>query len=463
MKNHRYFLHIIFSFVLLTITGQYLPAQTTGSEQNYARNSPGVVMVQAVFSATVYVNKVEINKRVFDRLVDSVKKLDTSGKILSPEQKLDIVVKALYRSPLRFFSASEEYFRQAHRVQSTGTGFLITDDGYIITNCHIVDKDSAFIRNKFILETFQEVTRANISSLQSSWAMTLSGQQREMLYNAYGLIYSQLSSMILFDLKKEIFVLYRNDMENGETSTASQPARVIVKGQPMPGKDVAVLKIDEVVNMPCLVFNNDSLARIGTPVLVLGFPEPVTSNTFLSSDAAIEPTLTAGIISAIKKSIGGWPVIQMDAAISHGSSGSPVCNDKGEVIALATFGSIDQGGSALASGFNFAIPVSVINEFIEAADVQPAIGKATHYFNEGISLFYQQFYRKALERFDRVKNMNENYPQLYFYMKQCKQKIDRGADRQLPSRSIVFWIMGLITVMTIVYLIYKIRKNKGIA
>ncbi len=459
-RNHHFF-SILFCVTLFTSTAK--GQAPDGSEYNYAKNSPGVVMVQAVYSAMVYVNKVEINKRVFDKLVDSVKSIDSTGKILTPAQKLDMVVKALHRSPLRYFSASNEYFRQAHRVQSTGTGFLITEDGYLVTNCHIIDKDSAFIRNKFILETFEEVTKTNISSLQSSWAMTLTDEQREMLYNAYGLIYSQLSSMILFDLKKELFVLFRQDKENGETLTARKPATVIVKGQPMPGKDVAILKLDEAINLPTLLFSNDSLARIGTPVLVLGYPEPVTSNTFLSSEAAIDPTLTAGIISAIKKSVGGWPVIQMDAAISHGSSGSPVCNDKGEVIALATFGSLDQRGSNLASGFNFAIPLSVVKEFIDAAGVQPSTGKATQYFNEGLSLFYRQFYRKALERFERVKKMNEFYPQLYFYMQQCRMKIDRGADKQLPSRTIVFWIMGLITIMTIIYLFYKIRKNNGIA
>ena len=79
-------------------------AQTITADHNYARNSPGIVMVQAVFSATVYVNRVEINERMFDKLVDSVKRLDTTGTLMSPGQKLDIVVQALYKSPFRFFS-----------------------------------------------------------------------------------------------------------------------------------------------------------------------------------------------------------------------------------------------------------------------------------------------------------------------------------------------------------------------
>ncbi len=434
--------------------------QSISAEHNYARNSPGIVMVQAVFSATVYVNKVDINHGTFDKLVDSVKKLDTTGTILSHGQKLDIVVKALYKKPLRFFSASDEYFRQAHRVQTMGTGFLITSDGYVVTNCHIIDRDSAFIRNKFILSTFQEVTESNINALQSSWEVTLTEQQRSLLYNAYGVIYSQVSSMILFDLKREFYVLYSADTTSGST-TVKKKATVIIKGRPMPGKDVAILKVEDVNSLPTLSLSNDPMVRIGTEVLVFGYPEPATANVFLATEASIDPSLTAGIISAIKKSIGGWPVIQMDAMISHGSSGSPVCNDKGEVIGLATFGSLDVGGGSLASGFNFAIPVSVVREFIDSAKLQPAMGKPSQYFNQGLQYFYQQFYRKAKEKFEETKKLNESYPQLSFYLRQCKDKIAGGADRHSPPRAYVFWLMIVIAVMTGGYLFYKMKQQRA--
>ncbi|MES1214976.1 MAG: serine protease [Bacteroidota bacterium] len=452
-------INTIFIFFLAFCTmKQPVFSQSISTEQNYAMNSPGIVMVQAVFSATVYVNKVEMNEKRFDRLVDSVKKLDTVGNILLPGQKLDIVVKALYNSPLRFFSVGNDYFRQVHRIESTGTGFLVSEDGYLVTNCHVIDRDSAYIRNKFILSTFQEVTEANINALQSSWAMTLSDEQRNLLYNAYAFIYSQVSSMILFDLNKDVYVLYRGDNEKGETIPIRKKAIVIRKGKAMPGKDVAILKINEVSNLPTLSFSKDSVVRIGTQVLVLGYPDPVTSNSFLAKEANIEPTLTTGIVSAIKKSIGGWPVIQMDALISHGSSGSPVCNNNGEVIGITTFGSLEQGTTNLVSGFNFAIPVTVVKEFIDSTK----LSEVTVHFNDGLSYYYQQQYVNALEKFDKVKELNGTYPQLVFYMNECQTKIDHSAEKHTAPRKYVLWIMAIIAVLTGGYLLLiKKRKSLG--
>lgn len=438
------------------------PGQAISAEQNYAANSPAVVMVQTVFSATVYVNKVEMIQQRFNRLVDSVKRLDTSGTMFTPEEKLDIVVKALYNNPFRFFSATTEYFRQKHRILSSGTGFFITGTGYLVTNAHIIDRDSAFIRRKFTLSTFQEVTEANIKALQSSWDMTLNDEQRNLLNNAYSTIYTQVSSMILFDLQREIFVQYRMDSEDDprDIITRRLPAKVIIKGKPMPGKDVALLKVDSVQQLPTIPLSRDGIARIGEQVLVYGYPEPVTANAFLARETNIEPTLTMGIVSAVKKSVGGWPVIQMDAVITHGSSGSPVCNNRGEVIGLATFGSLEQKTGGLAPGFNFAIPVSIIKDFLDSVDVDTRMSQSSLAFNKGLSYFYSGYYTKALKRFAGVKMVNNEFPMLNYYIETATNKISDGQDKDSARRRYVFRIMALALILGGLFVFYKWQYDK---
>jgi serine protease Do len=445
-------------FACLIITKAWAQGPVISAEQNYAASSPGVVMVQTVFSGIVYVNKVEMNERRFQLLVDSVKKLDTTGTMFTATEKLDIVVKALYNNPFRFFSGTREYFRQQHRIVSSGTGFFISGDGYIVTNAHIIDRDNSFIRRKFILSTYQEVTEANIRSLQSSWAMTLTDEQRNLLNDAYSLIYSQVSSMIIFDLKKEIYIQYRKSNEvPGPAGTARTPARVIIKGKPMPGKDIAILKIDSVKQLPTLAFSKDNIPRIGEQVLVYGYPEPVTSNPYLARETIIEPTLTAGVISAIKKSLHGWPVIQMDAVISHGSSGSPVCNNKGEVIGLATFGTLEQTTGALASGYNFAIPVSVVKEFLDSAGVEIKPSEAAIAYKDGLNFFYKEYYARALNKFKTVRKLNETYPQLQYYIDNSDKMINSGNDKESFYQKSVFRIIALCLIVGGILIFYRWR------
>lgn len=435
-------------------------AQFISAEQNYASNSPSVVMIQTVFSATVYVNKVAMNEKRFRQLVDSIKRLDTTGKLISAGEKLDIVVKALYNNPLRYLTGTQGYYRQQHRILSSGTGFFITGDGYLISNCHIIDRDSAFIRQKFIQSTYQEVTDANINSLQSSWEVTLNEEQKDLLSNAYGVIYSQLSSMILFDLKREIFILFKEDNGTEQSIQKRLPARVIIKGKAMPGKDVAILKVDNVKEMPTVSMSLNRFARIGEQVYVYGYPEPVTSNSFLAQETGIEPTLTAGVISAIKKSIGGWPVLQMDATIAHGSSGSPVCDKKGGVIGLATFGSLEHNTGVLAAGYNFAIPVSIIKEYLDSAGIKPEVSLSSLAYNEGLDLFHKEFYGKALKKFEIVERLNKNYPQLTYYMKTSLKQIESGGDRGSFTQKNIFRIIALVLIILGLLVFYRWQQKK---
>jgi tetratricopeptide (TPR) repeat protein len=69
----------------------------------------------------------------------------------------------------------------------------------------------------------------------------------------------------------------------------------------------------------------------------------------LSTPIGLEQTLSNGIVSSIRETELYGTVIQMTAPISHGSSGSPVLNRKGEVLGVSTFG-YEEGQS-----LNFAV------------------------------------------------------------------------------------------------------------
>ena len=425
--------------------------------QNYALNRPGVVMIRTEYTANVYVNSMTMDDRAFNSLLDSIQKLDHGGGV-SAEQKLDIVLREMNNRPGRFFRSTFEYIKQPEQITSTGTGFFITADGYVATNCHLIDREDAFIRRQFILAAFRQITEASITALESSWVTHFTEQQRTLLYNTYASVYSRLFTIVLNDLKKNIYVVYRSDASYNRSDTVKKVAEVVKKGQPMPGKDIAILKIEDGGHLPVLRLGGPAMPQVGEQLYVYGYPGPVTNNDFVSAASAIEPTLTTGIVSAIKRSVGNWPVIQMDANINHGSSGGPVCDEKGEVVGLTTFGSIENTGG-LAAGLNFAVPVAILDEYIDSAGIDPEPGDATLHFTSALSCYGQRRYSAALTEFLAVQKLNPHYPGIYAYIIDCQEMIRDGKGRPLgPVERVLFIGAGLLLLL---WLLARIVARRG--
>lgn len=88
--------------------------------------------------------------------------------------------------------------------------------------------------------------------------------------------------------------------------------------------DYVVFKVDTQRDMPFLTLG-DKLPLKGEDIVVLGNPR------------GLESTVSRGIVSSIRNHKGrDKAIIQVDAAISPGSSGSPVMNRQGEVVGIAT-------------------------------------------------------------------------------------------------------------------------------
>ena len=440
--------HPDFRFLFVLLLGPLLPAYgqqvTVSGVENYALNRPGIVMIRTEYSANVYVNSMKMDNKAFNALLDSIQKLDHGGGV-SAEQKLDIVLREMNQRPGRFFQTTFDYIKQVEQITATGTGFFITDNGYVATNCHLIERENAFIRRQFILSAFQQITDASISALENSWATHFTEQQRSLLYNTYASVYSRLFSMILYDLKKNIYVVYRSDSERGPGSE-KKPARIVVKGEPMPGKDIAILKIETGREMPVLTIADPRLPQVGEQLFVYGYPGPVTNNDFVAVESAIEPTLTTGIVSAIKNSVRGWPVIQMDANINHGSSGGPVCNEKGEVIGLTTFGSLENTGG-LAAGLNFAVPIAILNEYLDTAGITPRAGRSSLLFARAMAFYDGRHYQAALKNFEAVHQLNPSYPGLYTYIAECRDNIKKGKSKGSEPVERVLLIASLFLLL----------------
>jgi serine protease Do len=115
-------------------------------------------------------------------------------------------------------------------------------------------------------------------------------------------------------------------------------------------KDLALVKVQG-TDLPYLSIS-DTLPQTGADVIAIGSPG--------IGDVALTNTVTKGIVSAVRQGgIDTW--IQTDAAITHGNSGGPLLNSRGQVVGVNTLAA----KKSEYSGLNFAVSSEELSNLVE--------------------------------------------------------------------------------------------------
>ena len=113
-----------------------------------------------------------------------------------------------------------------------------------------------------------------------------------------------------------------------------------------------VLGYDENLDIAILATSQkNSIAVMTSPSVTTGEAVYV-----LGSSLGLTGTFSEGLVSSAERNIGNHTYVQISAPISHGNSGGPVVNARGEVIGVAYAGF--EGGQNL----NLAIPISMLDQ-----------------------------------------------------------------------------------------------------
>ena len=132
--------------------------------------------------------------------------------------------------------------------------------------------------------------------------------------------------------------------------TVSGEAKPVAKAKDV---DLALLKI-KASRLPTVRLGNSSRVAPGQAITVIGNPR------------RLQNTVSDGIISQIRQRPNGTIWHQISAPLSPSSSGSPVFNGHGHVIAVA-FGSYNESGN---QNLNFAVPSNYLANLVYASGYQ---------------------------------------------------------------------------------------------
>ena len=187
-------------------------------------------------------------------------------------------------------------FEPGQQEMSKGTGSIISSDGFILTNAHvIIDKNKGRPFNN--LRVFLKPDR-------------ISG-----------------------DLKKDTSLKYRAELVRFSENL-----------------DLALLRIrsPSISNLsPTLEFSDSDLVSIGDPVIAIGHPEQGGLWT-----------LTTGTISSHINNYGNIPgknVFQTETSLNRGNSGGPLINGHGHIVGVNSMISRKAKDGLAITGINFSI------------------------------------------------------------------------------------------------------------
>ncbi|MFK7875093.1 MAG: trypsin-like peptidase domain-containing protein [Paracoccaceae bacterium] len=122
--------------------------------------------------------------------------------------------------------------------------------------------------------------------------------------------------------------------------------------------DLAILKLEDAVDLPSLRLRNSDDVQVGELVLAIGNP------------FGVGQTVSSGIVSGLARSgaaggAGRGYFIQTDAPINPGNSGGALVDMAGNLIGVNTQIVTRSGGS---NGIGFAIPANLVAAFVDQAN-----------------------------------------------------------------------------------------------
>jgi len=148
----------------------------------------------------------------------------------------------------------------------------------------------------------------------------------------------------------------------------------------------------------------------------------------------LEGSVSNGIVSAVREVPNLGEIVQITAPISHGNSGSPLFNMKGQVIGVITM-KVTNG-----QNINLALGASRLNRlrpgtlmaFADLAKMSrtgpPAEMLAEWWYRNGLNSLWLGNYDSALGYFENAVNKNPNRAEAWIQVGYCKVKQGKNSD-----------------------------------
>ncbi|MCL2538824.1 MAG: trypsin-like peptidase domain-containing protein [Oscillospiraceae bacterium] len=372
-------------------------------------NKPGVVLMYTQYTANVSWKEIDMENSYYYDLDEAVRSYISAGYI-AESQYWEYMIYFMSAYMVEYAYYTGNVYSESMSIGFVGTGFIITPDGYMVTNAHVVMDDEEELKTYFIQsglerEAIDFTNRFEADLRRDGYRM--SDEEWYIIANAY---YDLMTySIELSSLSTDYYCFMGNVQPGADISTKGLRVDLRKVGVPSSSKDVAVMKLSG-SNFPTVTLGDDNLLKTGDQVYAMGYPAIATLSGVVEAPQAMqEPTMTQGILSAKKTWYDGGSILQHDAAIDGGNSGGPLFNAAGEVVGVNTFKLRDATGATVA-GMYFSVPISTVKTYLNELNITPSESKFTTDFKAALTAYNAGDYETAMNLLRAINDTNPGYP-----------------------------------------------------
>jgi hypothetical protein len=306
--------------------------------------------------------------------------------------------------------------------RETGSGFLISPRGWVITNGHVVfvaqEPPRRWMTSHLVEKAFRAECLPGVLAKRGLKPGDRPDLEDSLAREAVG---STQADKVA--LEPSVSVILQNGMRlAGRIAKFNAPGRA----DAMSARDLALLRV-EAADMPTLPLGDSSAVKIGDKVSIIGFPGVVMSHELLNASAKAQASVTQGAVSGFKQDRANQPVIQTDAAAEAGISGGPAVDSTGAVVGVMTF--VTQGEGGAIQGFNFIIPSAAVRDFIAGTTV--ALDETSRFnaaWHAGLADFFSGRYSRAAKP---LAEANRRLPELPDVLRITNEAVERSKTQPL--------------------------------
>lgn len=470
-------------FLVLSVVPGAFAAERMDTRMIAQINKPGVIFVYSRWTATMVWNEWAVDDSLYTDINDVMNYYWENGEVD------DSTWWPTYIS--LFINNMYDYAYYTGAVHNTngwiggsGTGFIITPDGYMITNAHVVEMSEKELVETFTSANLQSEAAKHVNSFADAWnrayGYTMSDSEREDMFYAVYDIYSQ--TMEISDTSHTHTAYIGNVSPGADISTKGIQIDIRKVGIPSSSKDVAILKLDG-TNFPTVALGDDKELKTGDPIYVMGYPGIATTSGVVDQPTAMqEPTMTQGILSAKQIWNDGGNILQYDAATFGGNSGGPVFNEYGEVIGIHTFGLNDKGQRV--AGYAYSVPISTLKVYLNELNITPSESKFTSDFRTALNAYNDGDYATALELLRGINETNPGFPVIQELLADARTAYDKNpsgssnktdpiidtptdttnksssSGSNMSTLTLILIILGVVVVIAVVIIIIVASSKK---